>query len=196
MKPVDLLTMCMAIGLLCSTSAASAQQSAAQRCLDALKPVLRNEDGSLSPNPAFDECLRNPLVTAPPARSPAQAPRTTPVPVVAPMPMPIQTAAPVPLVRTWQAASNAPVEATLRAWLPPGWQLRWDTTASPRGPELSVTGDLMAAIKALASTRRQWTESPSLLQVLVFKADRIVQVREAPAPLPDVQTESLTGATP
>lgn len=181
---------------------ALAQQSDAQRCLDAVKPVLRNEDGSLSPNPAFDECLRNPLITARPApRPPISAPRAAALPVGA---LAVSTAAQANPQSEWRASSAVLVESTIRSWLPPGWQLKWDTKEKPRGTGLQVTGDFLDAMKALAGTRRQWTDTDgSRLQILIFKADRIVQVRDATAvidPAPGtataVRTESLSGATP
>lgn len=197
MKFIDALAMCMAFGVLCGAMPANAQQSAAKRCLEGMKPVIRNDDGSLSPNPAFDACLRAPIVVQQPTR-PAAPPVRAAVPPAGPA---LGTSAPgvasavPPAQRIWRAVANAPVESTLRSWLPPDWQLKWDTRSTPRGPDLTVTGDLMTAIKQLASTRRTWSESPGLLQVLVFKADRIVQVRDAPAPQPSVQTEILPGAT-
>lgn len=200
-----LITAGATLGILlgCSQSA-EAQQSDALRCLDSVKPIVRNEDGSLSPNPAFDACLRNPIIVqraAKPvaigARASASMPAagSTPLTSAALLPRPSQQ---------WAIAPNGSVEATIRSWLPAGWQLKWDTKEQPRATTALVANDFLDAVKALAGTRRQWTGADGArLQILVFKADRIVQVRDATAITEQttaaghaIRTEPLSGATP
>lgn len=190
--------------LLACSQSAEAQQSDALRCLDSVKPIVRNEDGSLSPNPAFDACLRNPIVVqraSKPASVGAQAAALTPPALV---PAAAGAAVQSRPSQQWAIAPDRSVEATIRSWLPVGWQLKWDTKAQPRAATAPLAQDFLDAVKALAGTRRQWTGADgSRLQILVFKADRIVQVRDTTAITeqttaagPAIRTEPLSGATP
>ncbi|MEL5920664.1 P-type conjugative transfer protein VirB9 [Stenotrophomonas maltophilia] len=91
-----------------------------------------------------------------------------------------QTVVPAP---SFVGVANARVVDTLRSWAPEGWQVKWDTDADARAPAMSSSGDFLDAVKALTGTRRQWTAagrdfSTAPLQVLVYKADRIIQVRD------------------
>lgn len=91
-----------------------------------------------------------------------------------------------PAAPTWVALAGAPVQATLRTWLPEGWELKWDAPSDPRGPSVQVRGDFMDAVKALSATRQQWKgpkgESGTLLQVLAFPKQKIIQVRASDVP--------------
>jgi hypothetical protein len=55
-------------------AAPAAAQDASRRCLDSgVKPILRNADGSLTPNPEFDNCLAGRQIAPPPAKVVAPA---------------------------------------------------------------------------------------------------------------------------
>ena len=203
MKILIIAGAAMGILLVCSQSA-EAQQSDALRCLDSVKPIVRNEDGSLSPNPAFDACLRNPIIVqraAKPVAAGTQAGAYMPPSGSA---TPASAALQSRPSQKWVIAPSGSVEATIRSWLPAGWQLKWDTKAQPHATATLIANDFLDAVKALAGTRRQWTGADgSRLQILVFKADRIVQVRDATAITeqttaagPAIRTEPLSGATP
>jgi type IV secretion system protein VirB9 len=130
---------------------------------------------------------------APSLGSPA-ATAVQPMPVVAP-------GIAVPPPPTFASVGNARVQDTLRSWAPEGWQIRWDTDADARAPALAASGDFLEAVKTLTGSRRSWTApgrdfSASPLQVLVYKADRIVQVRDAPSSTntPPTMAEPSPGA--
>lgn len=63
---------------------ANAQSRAALACLQHHDPVIRNVDGSLSPNPNFDRCLKAPISD----RAPPQRPHTAAVASSQPLPAP------------------------------------------------------------------------------------------------------------
>lgn len=181
---------------------AAAQSQLAVRCLEAHQPVLRNADGSLSPNPAFDDCLRG-RITSPPAAKPARpqhaAPSFTPAPgtpVTAPYLSPVGAVSPVPASSSvlapvqvtpppakpaYVAMDKAPVQATLRTWLPADWRLAWDTKADPRGVAMESGGDFLQAVRALFSTRKDWSTP---LEAVAYEEEKILQVRDPASPAP------------
>jgi P-type conjugative transfer protein VirB9 len=132
-------------------------------------------------------------VGTPSSGSPA-APAVQPMPAVTP-----RIVAPPP--PTFSSVGNARVQDTLRSWAPEGWEVRWDTDADARAPALAASGDFLEAVKALTASRRSWIApgrdfSASPLQVLVYKADRIIQVRDAPSSMntPPTMAEPSPGA--
>ncbi|WP_440569563.1 P-type conjugative transfer protein VirB9 [Stenotrophomonas sp. STK17_22] len=143
-----------------------AESEISHRSVAAAAPV----QGQLEAGPV------QPAASVPSTGSPAAV---QPVVVVAPA----VVASPPP---AYSSVDKARVQDTLRSWAPEGWQVRWDTDADARAPSLAASGDFLDAVKALTASRRSWTApgrdfSTSPLQVLVYKADRIVQVRDAPS---------------
>lgn len=130
----------------------------------------------------------------------APSPVSPAAPAVEPMSLVVPGTA-VPPPPTFASVGNARVQDTLRSWAPEGWQVRWDTDADARAPALTASGDFLEAVKTLTASRRSWTApgrdfSASPLQVLVYKVDRIVQVRDAPSSTntPPAMAEPSRGA--
>ncbi|MDC9654342.1 TcpQ domain-containing protein [Xanthomonas perforans] len=122
---------------------------ASRRCLETVKPVIRNADGSISPNPAFDACLVAPITPPAPARKPVvvtpslQQPTakvvsggttasTTAAPPVKSEPLP-------PPKPKWTAGNGEWISAVLQGWAAKAkWTVAWE---SP-GADWQVVGNL------------------------------------------------------
>lgn len=136
---------------LLAVSGIACADDASRRCLDTVKPVIRNADGSISPNPAFDACLVAPILPPAPVRKPmvvptvnASAPSSkaatgSGTAATAVQATPVKTEPLPPPKPKWTAGNGEWISAVLQGWAAKAkWTVAWE---SP-GADWQVVGNL------------------------------------------------------
>ena len=95
-----------------------------------------------------------------------------------PQPVVVTAAAVPPPPPTWSVEQGAAIQSTLKAWLPSGWTLAWDTATEPVAASgFSFQGAPMSAIAELFDRRSVWADAE--LIACSFPKQKILQVRDA-----------------
>lgn len=176
LKP--LFTLVLALTAIAGAQRAYAMDSAA--CLSQHKPLIRNTDGSLSPNPDFDACLLAPAskakaptpvkasvspasgIPSNPTAAPVVVPGPTPAPsnpvTVAPLPKPTPPPPPKPI---WKATPGQTVQSALAEWTKDAeWTLVWQATDLHVDLPFRFQGDFLQAVEQFLKVYRNAEQPP------------------------------------